>query len=758
MTRPEDQSGLTSIKKEIQYGEAEHYLETLIGPDWASTTLVFQTFDDNRDRRRTHAEQAKRNGKKTTTDPYARIHTGTWEKCKDVLTTINKNGGGVYLTVNETAGGRTVEKLQAIRAIWCEWDQATPPPDWPLAPHIVVESSPEKFHFYWKTDGLSANDHHRLMQVMVGKWGSDPNAADVVRVLRVPGFIHRKIEAAKGYKGIPWGVRLASAEADFALPPYPLTDLVRAFGVEAFEAEQQIKPHTPDAAHAPRFTTPINIIEVREALSFISPEERTIWLKMGMALASTHHQGAFPLWDEWSRSSPKYDEDDQYRVWQSFRENKGAQNGNAGVTLGTLYKMAKAAGWDRDAGWSKHLLTTARGELIDCPANIALILRHSESWSGALRFNTFTGKAEQGAQVYDDYGRSAGAAQWSDTADAQLADFLLREYRMPVKHLGHCTQAVENVARDQTYDPITTWLDSLPPWDGEEHLANFFSDFCHVPLTPYSVFCGRSFFIALVARAYQPGVQVDTVLVLEGAEGVRKTSLCRLLGGPWYKALSVSFETKDLFLALRRAWIAELAELDAFARAGQNRIKSLITTLSDSYRPSYGRNEIDQPRRTVFLGTTNDPVYIVDPYGARRFLPLRVGAINLEAVAAVMPQLFAEARERFQAGEHWWTNDEEVTEEANEIRAEVREIDPWEDVLRRYVLQHPGEILMVDLFSSLCLDVPVERQTRAMQTRIGIVMKTLGYRKKRRRAHDDVLSDKDNLMEYYYVHASNYFS
>jgi predicted P-loop ATPase len=253
-----------------------------------------------------------------------------------------------------------------------------------------------------------------------------------------------------------------------------------------------------------------------------------------------------------------------------------------------------------------------------------------------------------------------------------------------------------------------------------------------VERSPYAAFCGKSFFLSLVARAYAPGCQVDTSIVLQGPEGAKKTSLCRLIGGPWYRGITLSFDSKDLFTSLKQCWLGELAELDSFARSGQARIKALLTTIEDSYRPPYGRYEIEQKRRTVFLGTTNDPCYLVDPHGARRFYPMAVKGIRVEKAAAVLPQLFAEARDRYKAGENWWEESEAVREEAQEAREQVREMDPWENLITKYAQQWPGTIHMVDIFGSLCLNVPPERQTRAMETRIGTVMHRLGYIKKRR--------------------------
>ena len=68
---------------DICYADAEHYLETLIGPAWASTPLVFQTFDDDRTRKDQRNQTAARVNR-TRTDPYAHIYQGTWAQHQDV--------------------------------------------------------------------------------------------------------------------------------------------------------------------------------------------------------------------------------------------------------------------------------------------------------------------------------------------------------------------------------------------------------------------------------------------------------------------------------------------------------------------------------------------------------------------------------------------------------------------------------------------------------------------------------------------------
>src|SRR5262249_2959124 len=104
----------------------------------------------------------------------------------------------VYVTVNETdLTGRRSENIKRIRAIWQEDDDGHGGP-YPLIPSLVVESSPGKFHRYWlvaddwPADEQGRADFAKVMERMVASYGCDKNAKDISRVLRVPGFLHRK--------------------------------------------------------------------------------------------------------------------------------------------------------------------------------------------------------------------------------------------------------------------------------------------------------------------------------------------------------------------------------------------------------------------------------------------------------------------------------------------------------------------------------------------------------------------------------------
>jgi predicted P-loop ATPase len=133
-------------------------------------------------------------------------------------------------------------------------------------------------------------------------------------------------------------------------------------------------------------------------------------------------------------------------------------------------------------------------------------------------------------------------------------------------------------------------------------------------------------------------------------------------------------------LGTRGKWILELAELDGIAKATPSKVKAFISRAVDHFRLPYDRRAEDFPRECIFCGSVNHGSYLKDDAGARRFWPVTVAAVDLEALQRDRNQLWAEASERYGRGEHWWLDTPELVQAA-EVESSATMTTPGKSLL-----------------------------------------------------------------------------
>jgi hypothetical protein len=246
----------------------------------------------------------------------------------------------------------------------------------------------------------------------------------------------------------------------------------------------------------------------------------------------------------------------------------------------------------------------------------------------------------------------------------------------------HVHDALIQLALTHRFDPLRDHLDGIR-WDGTKRLDTWLTTYLSAEDSPLNRAFGPLTLIAAVRRVRQPGCKFDHILVFEGPEGTQKSGTIALLAldaRNFSDQRILGLSDRQQQELLRGKWLYEIAEMHGMKRADVDAVKAFASRTNDRARPAYGRSLIDQPRRCVFIGTTNNDKYLKSQTGNRRFWPVKTGAIDVDALRRDRDQLWAEAA-AIEASGLSLTLPRELWEQAK-IEQDARlEDDPWMDLL-----------------------------------------------------------------------------
>lgn len=389
------------------------------------------------------------------------------------------------------------------------------------------------------------------------------------------------------------------------------------------------------------------------------------------------------------------------------------------------------------AGGVPLLVKNRDDKLTPCLVNCCVLT--SQAFPDTFRLNEFTGRTEvhhplpspvTGKPMAQD-----AARELMDSDYTAVSAALARSHGLSFS-VQHVSAAVQSVAEENAYHPIREYLNGLQ-WDGIPRLEHWLHDFLGAQDNEYTAGVGRLFLIGMVARVMEPGCKNDHVLILEGSQGIRKSTACKVLaGGSRYFSDGlppIRDGSKDLASHLAGRWVIEVAELSATSRADTEALKSFLTRSHEIYRPAYGRNDITQPRQCVFIGTTNRSEYLRDSTGDRRFWPVLCGLngepVDIDGLQEARDQLFAEAFHLYRRGEKWWPDAAFETEYIKPQQAQRFECDPWEEMIVAHVqITQTDRLTVTGLLTNV---IDKKAPSHADRSRVRAILQRLGYVEKK---------------------------
>jgi len=347
-----------------------------------------------------------------------------------------------------------------------------------------------------------------------------------------------------------------------------------------------------------------------------------------------------------------------------------------------LTKARAAFAAHREADdWRAQLVAVRdrKGELVryESSGHNAQLVLTNDSVFKTLRFNELTMQPELDAPEFQ------GTA--ANDLDTVIMNWLYSsDYRIKLTR-GEVAAQMMLAARKRSYSPVRDYLVSLRgKWDSLSRIGLVLQEYCAAQGNfEHIARVSRKFFIGAVARAMAPGCQVDSALLLQGLQGVGKSSFLRAIADPWVGTVRLDPRNKDTVLIARSNWLVELAELQGYHQSELEGVKAYMTERVDQIRVPFARLPERFPRRCVFVGSTNSDTPLRDSTGNRRWWPVCVGRIKTAELSMVRDQLWAEALQAYEEGEAWHLQGDEA--EIAESEAGVFQSEELEDLYAQQI-------------------------------------------------------------------------
>ncbi|MBU7586755.1 MAG: virulence-associated E [Nostoc sp. TH1S01] len=694
------------LAQSSEYLQAKAYISLISGREDAEVT--FQTFGDS-----------------SRDENLTRCWHDTLENSWNRLQRLNEQGAGVFVTVNETdgSGNREAVNITKVRALFVDCDESIPE-SWHLQPSLIVSTSANKCHAFWLlAEPVEANAElfRGWQERLIDHYGSDKVVKDLPRVMRLPGFLHQKD------KDNPSLVTIIEASGT----RYTVADIMDGLP-ELTEAKPKPKPTTK-----PQYT-----------LDFL---------------------GEQPTNGNFRETLERF-----------ANKLKQAKEGERNSTLNTIkYTLAGAYPNELEA-------------IDDCLFTVATdCLGLSESETRATLASANAGANKPITLNLGNGGKRSKSNIMRETLEAFFGDELqwdemqnklrFRNVHMSIEKLHDvCERELDLdlpfesfrrvasvIAQDNPYHAVRSYLQSLTAAADPEPILSALYQAMGVNNRLHRLYI-RRWLVSAVARAMSPGCKADCALVLQGKQGIGKTTFFSSLFGEFFQTLGEHKSDVDQLLAMTRSWCIEWGEIEnAFSRKAVAAIKSFMTIERDTYRRPYASEPDTYPRHFVICGTTNQSEFLTDNTGNRRFWVVNLEQrVDTREIAKMRDEVWSAALALFLAGERWHLEGDEV-EKSAEDTAQYEQEHPWVERILAYTAGHNPCTLADIMEKALKIDTSRLNDKKA-QSDVTAILRKLGYTKRQERINgvkgrywfrptldntnaDDVQVTKENIPPEEYI-------
>lgn len=259
------------------------------------------------------------------------------------------------------------------------------------------------------------------------------------------------------------------------------------------------------------------------------------------------------------------------------------------------------------APWLEKVIKNDKGKPDNCIENYILYYGESDKYKGKLKYNEYLRQFE-----FD-------GKPWDELQEAVAINDIERDLKLT--GVQKARSAIQEIFSNNSYNPVLEYINNLK-WDGVERIESLFIDLLQADDTELNRMMTRKWFLAAIKRALHPGCKFDNILILKGAQGVGKSTICERLAKGFYSTVSLDeISNKDIIDKMNKSWICIIDELDTFSKKEMTTVKTFLSTSIDTTRLAYGRYSKQYKRHCIFIGSTNEDTFLRDSTSSieRRF-------------------------------------------------------------------------------------------------------------------------------------------